>query len=196
MSRTPALVVAALVVLAFGCAPSCALNVDSLVLGASNFVLDAVTWRAFSVTAREGQTFAGTFSATSDGSLYPGDEQKYDNWVPIGIRFMILDQEQYSLFANGSGASPAYSSPDSSDLSWRFEVPHTGTWYILYGNPSIYLVEVEAQVGTSSSWFTAVPVLLLLGVSAFFSLGLLARHRGLIRLPREEESPLQPSSNG
>jgi hypothetical protein len=191
VSRTPALVVAALIVVSCGGAPSSALSVDPLVLGASIFTLDAITWRAFSVSALEGQTFVGTFSATSDGSLYPGDEQKYDNWVPIVIRFMILDSEQYSSFANGSEAFPTYSSPDTSEISWRFEVPHTGIWYLTYGNPSIYMVEVESQVGIPSSWSTAVPALLLLGISAFFGLGLLVRKRkGIPFIPRQRVEAL------
>jgi hypothetical protein len=108
-------------------------------------MLEPITWWSQRVDLQKGLLIQGEFSASTDGSLYPGDEQKYDNWAPIRIEFFILSEENYLLFIENEAVSANFIIEDASAGSWQFEIPSTGTWYLVYRNPTIYMVSVQGR---------------------------------------------------
>ena len=121
-------------------------TVDSISSPDVDFLIEPVSWRAFETVASEGQMILGYLHASSDGSLYPGDEQKYDNWVPVKVTFLVLSEDDYGQFCLGAQYSADLIHIDVSHCSWEFRVPSDGRWYFLYLNPTVYLVRIQGEV--------------------------------------------------
>jgi len=111
-----------------------------------NFVLDAMSWNAIQVDCEQEDIISGSFKSSSDGSLYFGDEQKYDNWIFVGIEFYILNHSNYVLFSDSNAFNSDYSKSNVMELSWSFIVESNDTWYVVYYNNSIYLKTIEGTI--------------------------------------------------
>ena len=128
-------------------------------------ILDALTWKAYSETYQEGIVLSGSFEVSCDGNLYPGDEQKYDDWAPESIHFYILNETEYSKFADRESFAPSFIREDESHLNWHFEVPVTGQWYIVYHNTAIYMMTVSGTITQSGEIDGAYLVAIILASS-------------------------------
>ena len=135
------------------------------------FILDAISWREFSFDCLEGDLLSGEFQATSDGSQYPGDEQKYDDWVPLEIDFFVLNESAFRQFAEGNSQQAHLKREGVSESTWQFRVPSDGTWYAVYDNDSIYLITIEDTIyhsGQSDLGIT-LAIIFLTGLVVFLS---------------------------
>ena len=131
-------------------------------------MLDALSWVAYEVDCQDGNILSGSFKVECDGSLYVGDEQKYDDWSLEGIEFYILDAGNYSLFNEREPFETAYVRNNVLSLSWTFEIPSDGVWYIVYDNRSIYLMEIDGSANRTddSNFMIALILITLGGISA------------------------------
>jgi hypothetical protein len=112
--------------------------------------LQAISWKAFDVDCSAGDTLSGFFKITMDGDLFPGDQTKYDNWLLGGIDFLILDKENFETWSQGHQVVAQYERDSIAELSWSFNVPSTGKWYVIYINDSIYIKQIEASINHTS----------------------------------------------
>lgn len=146
---------------------------------AHEIILDAFSWEAISIECKEGVVLSGSFVVTCEGSLYPGDDQKYDDWTRETIHFYILNESEYSHFVERDEFSPSYLREDKLDLNWQFQIPDEGQWYIVYHNTSIYLITVNGQIDQPGLDFLTllISVSILLGVVLTVSVILLSRSR-------------------
>jgi hypothetical protein len=106
-------------------------------------IINPLSWKAYAIDCNEGITLSGNFEVSCDGDLYPGDEQKYDDWSPHHIQFYILNETEYAKFAERKSFTPNYVREDVSGLNWEFEITMTGQWYIVYYNTEIYMMTVS-----------------------------------------------------
>ncbi|MDH4213781.1 MAG: hypothetical protein OEV85_07660 [Candidatus Thorarchaeota archaeon] len=111
-----------------------------------NFILDAMSWNAIPIDCEKEDTISGSFKSSSDGSLYFGDEQKYDNWIFEGIEFHILNYSNFVLFSESNTFNSDYSKTNVMELSWSFIVPSNGTWFLVHYNNSIYMKTIDGTV--------------------------------------------------
>jgi hypothetical protein len=88
-----------------------------------------MSWNAIPVECEQEDTISGSLKSSSDGSLYFGDEQKYDNWIIEGIEFYILNYSNYVLFSE----SNAFNADN-------------GTWFVIHYNNSIYMKTIEGTI--------------------------------------------------
>ena len=109
-------------------------------------LLDAVSWRAFSYKCEKGDTLSGEFLLIRDGDLFIGDQTKYDNWLLGGIGFLVLDEENYNLWAHGNPATSLFERDAVVQLTWSVEIPKSGLWYVIYFNDSIYMKQIEGSI--------------------------------------------------
>lgn len=132
------------------------------------FMLEGFTWKSFEMDCLEGDTLTGSFKVECDGSLYIGDEQRYDDWSLEGIDFYILDEGNFSLFIQRDPFETAFARNDVQSLSWTFEIPSDGVWYIIYENRSIYLMNIEGSMGRidDSNNIIAMTLIVLAGAAA------------------------------
>ncbi|TFG32758.1 hypothetical protein EU527_09515 [Candidatus Thorarchaeota archaeon] len=114
-------------------------------------VIDSLSWKAFSIDCHKGEIISGSFEVHCDGSLYPGDEQKYDDWISEGIQFYILNLTSYLQFIEGHAFNKSYCKYDVSKLSWSFQIPDNGKWYIIYYNNSIYMMTVIGAINAQDT---------------------------------------------
>lgn len=115
--------------------------------------LQAVSWKAFSFDCSTGDTISGFFKIIMDGDLFPGDQTKYDNWLLGGIDFIILDEQNFDAWNQGLDAAMQYECDNVVELSWRFDVPSSGKWYLIFINNSIYIKQIDVSIehaGTNS----------------------------------------------
>lgn len=111
-----------------------------------SILIEGFSWRAYDIECQEGDTISGSFEVTCDGSLYIGDEQKYDDWSLEGIQFYIFDEGNYSLFVEDNAFKASFVRNDVLSLTWTFEVPSDGIWYIVYDNITIYLMNIDGSI--------------------------------------------------
>ncbi|NHI88243.1 MAG: hypothetical protein EAX87_01900 [Candidatus Thorarchaeota archaeon] len=109
-------------------------------------LLDAVSWKAFSYRCAKGDKLSGEFLLIRDGDLFMGDQTKYDNWLLGGIGFLILDEENYNLWAHGNPATSLFERETVVQLAWSVEIPKNGLWYVIYLNDSIYMKQIEGSI--------------------------------------------------
>ncbi|MGY5880717.1 MAG: hypothetical protein RTV31_10725 [Candidatus Thorarchaeota archaeon] len=124
-------------------------------------IIDALTWKAYSRDCIEGTILSGSFEVKCDGSLYPGDEQKYDDWAPESIQFYILNETEYVKFIGRVSFTPSFVREDESHLTWQFEIPSTGRWYVVYHNTAIYMMTVSGTITQSSEIDTTLIVIII-----------------------------------
>ncbi len=139
-------------------------------LASHDLTLDGLTWIAYDIDCRDGDTLTGSFEVTCDGSLYFGDARKYDDWSLEGIQFYILDSGNFSLFTQKEPFTAAFERNDVQSLSWTFEAPSSGTWYIVYENKTVYLMIVEGSIILPAISPTVVAVALII-LGSFGTLG-------------------------
>ena len=133
-------------------------------------ILDPLTWKAYSIDCVEGIVLSGSFEVSCDGDLYPGDQQKYDDWAPEYIQFYIFNETEYSKFVEKASFAPSFVREDESSLIWQFEVTTTGQWYIVYYNTAIYMMTVSGTINQSGVFDTTILVLVILS-SSIITLG-------------------------
>jgi hypothetical protein len=137
--------------------------------------LQAISWKAYDVDCTVGDTLSGFFQITQDGDLFPGDQTKYDNWLLGGIDFLIMNEETFDTWSRGLPVDAQYERTSIGELSWSFDVPSTGKWYIIYFNNSIYIKQIEGNITHMSSTndilililFSTATVLVLGGIYVF-----------------------------
>jgi hypothetical protein len=127
-------------------------------------LLDAVSWKAFSYKCAKGDTLSGKFILIRDGDLFMGDQTKYDNWLLGGIDFLILDEENYNLWAHGNPMTSLFERETVVQLTWSVEIPKTGLWYIIYVNDSIYMKQIEGSIHHYAN-NEPIALLILIGVA-------------------------------
>lgn len=149
-------------------------NHDYRVLGNHEVVIDSLSWTAFSVNCQIGERISGSFQVRCDGSLYPGDEQKYDDWVPENIQFYILNEVNYLLFTESQDFNASYYREDISKLDWSFQIPASGNWYILYYNNSIYMMTVIGVINSTHSF--DLLLIIIIGFACCLSIVLVSRY--------------------
>ena len=150
--------------------------------GAHEITLDAFTWQAYSVDCDEGSILSGSFEVFCDGDLYPGDQQKYDDWVSESIQFYILNETEYFKFEEKLYFKPSFARHDVAELSWIFETPTTGTWYIVYYNTAIYLMTIRGSVTHSDETESTLLVTILLSTSCI-TIGIFYYWKKRVRKP-------------
>ncbi|MHA2301895.1 MAG: hypothetical protein ACXACD_13200 [Candidatus Thorarchaeota archaeon] len=140
--------------------PSLAKQDDSAVnlsiLGSHELLLDPVSWESFSLQCDEGETLSGSFVVTQDGSLYIGDDTRYEYWLLEGIDFLIFDAASYELWAAGGKADPLFVRKNVSELNWSINIPSTGEWYIVYLNDTIFMKSLEGNFFRASDIATPI----------------------------------------
>jgi hypothetical protein len=127
-------------------------------------ILDAFSWTAYDFECARGDVISGWFNVACDGSLYTGDEQKYDDWSLEGIQFYVLDEYNYSRFLRGESFVACVAKHDVLGSSWSFIAQHDGTMYVIYENNTVHLMSVEGSIDQSGS-----PVAMLIIVSSIIA---------------------------
>ena len=157
---------AVIITLLVTCASATDINSDNMIeIQASHHILlEGLSWKSYGMDCQEGDILSGSFEVLCDGSLYMGDEQKYDDWSLEGIEFYILDAENYSLFIQREPFEPAYARNNVLSLSWTFDIPSDGVWYVVYDNRTIYLMNIDGSMNRiDDSNFMIVMILSALG---------------------------------
>ncbi len=113
-------------------------------------VLESFTSEVIELECISGQLLSGQFEIFCDGRLYPGDDQRYDDWMLESIQFYILNETEYYNYVNDLNFTPNFER-DAQKLSWQFEVVETGKWYVVFYNPSIYLITVQWHIEKGDS---------------------------------------------
>ncbi len=148
-------------------------------LAVHGFTIDGLSWQYLSVVCDKNELLRGSFEATSDGSLYPGDEQKYDDWVPIRIDFTILSAPEFALLQAGDSSTPLFEMHDVSQGSWSLRIPEAGEWFLVYFNPTIYFVQIDGHTSRTGFSLLVASLIVLLPLGAALALGgLLWSRRG------------------
>ncbi|MGY5872204.1 MAG: hypothetical protein RTV72_08175 [Candidatus Thorarchaeota archaeon] len=128
-------------------------------------IVGALSWKAYTIDCAEGIVLSGSFEVSCDGDLYLGDEQKYDDWAPESIQFYILNETEYSKFVDRASFTPSFVREDESHLTWQFEIPLTGLWYVVYHNTAIYMMTVSGTIAQSGGINTTLLVTIILSSS-------------------------------
>ncbi len=136
-----------------------------------NILVEGVSWRAYDIDCQKGDMLLGSFEVVCDGSLFFGDEKKYDDWSLEGIQFYILDNVNYSLFVEGQTFVAAFARNNVLSLRWTFEVPSKGVWYIVYYNDSIYIMTINGTLDRTDA-INSFVVLTLVIIGGFTAGGL------------------------
>ena len=147
-------------------------TIDKEPLDSQDILIDGISWIAYDIDCQEGDTLSGSFEVTCDGSLYIGDEQKYDDWSVEGIQLYILDEDNYSLFMEGDSFETHYERNDVINLSWIFNIPGDGKWYIIYYNDSIYMMNIDGTLNLTRESNNLV-ILTLVVIGGLGSLGMI-----------------------
>ena len=142
-----------------------------------SLILDGLSWESHSIVCGANEMLEGYFEATSDGSLYPGDEQKYDDWVPTRIDFSIMSAPEFSRFEAGNSSYSVIEMDDVSEGSWSLRIPEAGEWFLVYYNPTIYLVQIEARTLQTDWSLMATSALFILPLGIAILVGVLLRNR-------------------
>jgi hypothetical protein len=108
--------------------------------------LQAISWKAYDVDCSAGDILSGFFKLTQDGDLFLGDQTKYDNWLLGGIDFLIMNKETFETWSRGLPVDAQYERTSIGELSWSFDIPSTGKWYIVYFNNSVYIKQIEGNI--------------------------------------------------
>jgi hypothetical protein len=123
--------------------------------------LQAVSWKAFDVDCLAGDTLSGSFKLTNDGDLFMGDQTKYDYWLLGGIDFLIMNETTFDEWNRGIPIDAQYERISITELSWNFEVPAAGKWYVIYVNHSIYIKQIEGDITHTSTSDLALPIIII-----------------------------------
>lgn len=149
-----------LTIIPTGCSTSHTISYTNQLQSEYELIIDAFSWEMIPINCHEGDIVSGQFQVSSDGSLYPGDEQKYDDWTQEDIHFYIMNESNYFLFQEDQEFSAAYSRLDVSELQWSFRIPTEGRWYLIFYNDSIYMMKLTGSVSDSYDY---IPILLMIG---------------------------------
>jgi hypothetical protein len=136
-------------------------------------VVNAHDWESFPLQCYAGDTLSGEFMITHNGELFPGDQTEYDNWLLGGIDFFVFDEENYSLWVDGSSATPLLEDPGLEELTWSIEIPYNDVWYVVYSNDSIFMIEIEGSIVRSGLYDQFILVIALVGLAALLSFTLI-----------------------
>ena len=153
-------------------------------LANQKIVINAHDWKSVPIQCNTGDTLSGKFIITNNGDLFPGDQTKYDNWLLGGIDFYIFDEENYSLWVEGSSSTPLLEHSNLQKLTWRIDIPHDDVWYVIYSNDSIFIIEIEESVAHTGLYNLLILVVALVGTAALLSLTLF--------MWKKNEMPWQP----
>jgi hypothetical protein len=134
--------------------------------------LQAVSWKAFDFDCVVDDVLSGSFEITVDGDLFPGDQTKYDNWLLGGITFLILDEENFDLWSQGNSVVAHYERENIIELSWSFNVPSNGKWYVVYINNSVYIKRIELNINHTRVFEYNLVVIILVTAAISAALGL------------------------
>jgi hypothetical protein len=137
-----------------------------------DIVIDAYDWESFSIRCHVGDTLSGEFVITKNTELFPGDQTEYDNWLLDGIDFFVFDEENYSIWVEGSEATPLLERIDFRELTWNLDIPHNGVWYVVYSNDSIFMKEIEGSIVRSGHNDQFILLIGFVGLAALLSLTL------------------------
>jgi len=147
---------------------------NPIALGSHELLMDPITWKAFSIQCDEGETLSGSFVVTQDGSLFIGDDTRYEFWLLEGIDFFICNAVNYESWVDGDEADPLFMRESVSELNWSVNIPSTGEWYIVYWNDTIFMKSLEGNFFRDSDISTpiiatiivagALGLILLLGI--------------------------------
>ena len=139
----------------------------------NEFTINAHSWESFSIYCSKGNTLSGEFRIEKNSELFPGDQTEYDNWLLSGIDFFVIDEENYSLWVEGSSACPLLARLGIEELTWSVKIPYSGDWYVVYSNDSIFMKEIEGSIVRTGIYDQFIPLLVLLGLAIFLSLTLI-----------------------
>lgn len=146
------------------------LTLSSQALATHDVVVDAVSWRSFPITCAAGDTLSGEFTLISEGTLFPGDQTVYDNWLLGGIDFLIFDESNYNLWTEDMSATPLFELQTLVKLSWSVEIPYEGVWYVVYFNDSVFIKQIEGSIIHSGSIDLLVPLIGIIGAAVFLAI--------------------------
>ncbi|MFW9800795.1 MAG: hypothetical protein ACFFD9_10185 [Candidatus Thorarchaeota archaeon] len=132
-------------------------------------LVDAVSWKTFSVYCEAGEILSGSFQVVKDGDLFIGDLKNYDYWLLEGIDFFICSEASLESWENGEDLDALFEQSNVAKLTWSVEIPSAGTWYIVYWNDTVYMKTVEGSFFRESD--AALP--LVYGILVVGSVGLL-----------------------
>jgi hypothetical protein len=145
-------------------------NLKTSALAIHDIVIEAISWISFPIMCSAGDTLSGEFRLVSNGDLFPGDQTKYDNWLLGGIDFIILDEENYDLWVDGSIATSIFEGLSLVELEWSIEIPRNGVWYVIYSNDSIYMKQIEGRIIRSGPIDILILLIGLVGAASFLTL--------------------------
>ena len=147
---------------------------NPIALGSHELLMDPITWEAFSLQCDEGETLSGSFVVTQDGTLFIGDETRYEYWLLEGIDFFICNAASYEAWVDGNEADYLFIRENVSELDWSVDIPSSGEWYIVYWNDTIFMKSLEGNFYRDSDLSTpivaatlvvgAIGLILLLGI--------------------------------
>ena len=135
-----------------------------------DFVIEAVSWKSFPIACSSGDRLSGEFRLVSNGDLFPGDQTKYDNWLLEGIDFLILDEENYSLWIENSLFIPIFERDSFTELEWSIEIPYNGVWYVIYSNDSIFMKQIQGSIIHSRPNDILIEMIGLFGLASVLTL--------------------------
>ena len=139
-------------------------------LATHEIVIDAHSSKSFSINCYAGDTLSGEFVIVHNGELFPGDQTEYDNWLLGGIDFFVFDEENYSLWVEGSSATPLLERPGLQELTWSIEIPYNDVWYVVYSNDNLFMKEIEGSIIRSGPNDLLILLIALVGSAAILSL--------------------------
>ncbi len=139
-------------------------------LATHSFWLSPLTSQVYSFECEKGDALEGSFTVTTDGDHFIGDQKKYDLWPGWGdgVDLYIFDEQNYESWSEGLNAISMLNKTDLTALSWNVGIPSSGSWYVVYDNDSsVYGKQVEGTISHSSQNSIIILGLLVLGVCAF-----------------------------
>lgn len=108
-------------------------------------LVDAVSWKTFTLYCEAGEILWGSFEVVKDGDLFIGDLKNYDYWLLEGIDFFICSEADFESWEDGGDLSALFELSNVAKLTWSVEIPSTGTWYIVYWNDTVYMKTVKGS---------------------------------------------------
>lgn len=145
-------------------------NSNHVPLTTHSFWLAPLSSEIFLFECEEGDTLEGSFTITSDGDHFIGDQKKYDLWPGWGdgVDLYIFDEQNYESWSLGLNAISILNKTDLTALSWSVGISSSGSWYVVYDNDSsVYWKQVEGTISHLSQNSIIIVGLLVLGVCAF-----------------------------
>jgi hypothetical protein len=141
------------------------------------FSLDGLSWKAIPVDCQKGDHLSGHFIVSCDGSLFPGDEKKYDNWILEGVQFFIVDNSNFVLLEEREEFHAEYSVSNAIEITWTFDVQNEGKWFIVYFNDSIYMKTIVGTINRATNDETSylLIILVLTGMTVAATLGFIRK---------------------